>query len=541
MNKFSRLQAYFTNKEILKRLLVTFVLLFVFRALSKVPAPGIEANALQSIFGGSQSGFFNIANILAGGTLTQFSIISVGLIAFVNASIILQLLGTIVPKIEQIQKMGEVGQKMINQWTRLLTVPLAAIQSFGIYLLLKSNANSTGQQLIDNLSTFRVVSLVFTLTAGAMLLMWIAEIMSDAGLGGKRGGGTSIIVTAGILSALPTSITQAFSAITTSEFLKNVWISLGVEILLFLSFILILFVLVKIGKLAQKPKTVALKAVSNVFYFAFLMIIPISIYIIAKHDTAITENIRLVWKNNLARLDNVEFKFGFYVGMTIELIALITYFNESIRRVPIKFINRIRNNGQSSAISDETAYLPIKLLAPGVIPIIFATSLLLLPQILYRFLGGQIDKSMPRFGEFLRYMSESWLNQQTSIYFHLLQFMLVIGFSFFYIFVIMKPENIADDLKRSQSFIPNVRPGKETVTYISSIIAKVTFWGGIILATVSSLPFILGIYKSTVSSGMEAFIGGGTSILIVVSSILAVKIQLDAMVLSKNYEQFEEI
>jgi preprotein translocase subunit SecY len=437
--------------------------------------------------------------------------------------------------------MGEVGQKMINQWTRLLTVPLAAIQSFGIYLLLKSNANSTGQQLIDNLSTFRVVSLVFTLTAGAMLLMWIAEIMSDAGLGGKRGGGTSIIVTAGILSALPTSITQAFSAITTSEFLKNVWISLGVEILLFLSFILILFVLVKIGKLAQKPKTVALKAVSNVFYFAFLMIIPISIYIIAKHDTAITENIRLVWKNNLARLDNVEFKFGFYVGMTIELIALITYFNESIRRVPIKFINRIRNNGQSSAISDETAYLPIKLLAPGVIPIIFATSLLLLPQILYRFLGGQIDKSMPRFGEFLRYMSESWLNQQTSIYFHLLQFMLVIGFSFFYIFVIMKPENIADDLKRSQSFIPNVRPGKETVTYISSIIAKVTFWGGIILATVSSLPFILGIYKSTVSSGMEAFIGGGTSILIVVSSILAVKIQLDAMVLSKNYEQFEEI
>src|SRR5688500_17204748 len=117
MKKFSKLQAYFTNKEIIKRFLITIVLLFAFRLLSKVPAPGVEATALKDLFSTSGSGFFNIANILAGGTLTQFSIISVGMIAFVNSSIIMQLLGTVIPKIEQVQKMGDTGRKIINQWT----------------------------------------------------------------------------------------------------------------------------------------------------------------------------------------------------------------------------------------------------------------------------------------------------------------------------------------------------------------------------------------------------------------------------------------
>jgi preprotein translocase subunit SecY len=534
MTKFSKLKAYLTNKEILKRLAVTLVLLFVFRLFSKIPAPGIEPEALKKLFGDNPGGLFNIANILAGGTLTQFSIISVGLIAFVNASIILQLLGTIVPKIEQIQKMGETGQKIINQWTRILTVPLACIQSVGVYLILKS------QSLIDVMPMYRIVSLVFVLTAGAMLLMWIAEILSERGLGGKQGGGISVIVTAGILAALPNSIAKALNSITTSEFLRNVWVSFGIEILLFVGLLAFGALIVYLGKLLMRPKNKYTRWAGMFIYAIILAIIPIAIFLVFNLNTTLTNKISTPITTQFAKLNEVKYRFGFYLGITLELIGLITFFNESFRKIPVKFIHRIRTSN-ATVTQESSSYLPVKLLAPGVIPIIFATSMLFLPQVIYNFFGPYIEAHFVNFGTFLRYAATSWLNQQTSIYFHILQFILVVLFSFFYIFVIMKPENIADDLKRSQSFIPNVRPGKETVNYISGVIARVTFWGGITLAILSSLPFILGVYQSSVSSGMEAFIGGGTAILIVVSSLLAIKIQLDAMVLTKNYEQFEEI
>jgi preprotein translocase subunit SecY len=174
-------------------------------------------------------------------------------------------------------------------------------------------------------------------------------------------------------------------------------------------------------------------------------------------------------------------------------------------------------------------------------PIIFASSMLLLPQVIYRFFGTQISNRFQNFGQALKYASESWLNQQTSIYYVLLSFILIVLFSIFYITIIMKPDDVGDDLRRRNSFIPGVRPGKETIDYISTVVLRIGFWGGLVLALISSLPYIFGIYNTQQTTGLEYFIAGGTSILIVVPTILAIKMQLDALVLTKNYEQFEEI
>ncbi len=533
MKALSKLKAYYSNKEILRRLGITLVILFIFRLLSKVPAPGVEGDALQNLFGTSQNGFFNIANILAGGTLTQFSIISVGLFAFISASVIFQLLGPVVPQIDQLQKMGEVGQKIINQWTRILTIPLAAFQSFGIYLLLKS------QNLIQPLSVYRIISLMFVLTAGTMLLVWLAEYCSEEGLGGKRGGGISLIITAGILASLPTSITRGFSQITTSNFLKNFWISLGVETIIFFVVLALFLLLFYLGKVLLRAKQRNILIVNSIIYLLLIALIPAFVIFVVKFDSAFTNSIRTVWNTYTARLTDPEIRFGFYLGLTLQIIAVITFFNESFRKVPIKFISRIRSNASQNA--ENISYLPIKMLSAGVMPIIFSSSLLLLPQVVHRFLGTQIERKWPAFGQALSYAANSWLDQQQSIYYFILHFMLIVLFSMFFITVVMRPEDIADDLKNRKTFIPGVRPGKETIKYLSDVILKITFWGGFILAFISSMPFLLGLYKSTQQLGIEAFIAGGTSVLIVVPTILAVKMQLDALVLTKNYEQFEEI
>jgi preprotein translocase subunit SecY len=539
MDRFFKLKAYVQNKEIVQRVLFTLGALLVFRLLAKVPVPGVEPDALKNLFGGADSGFFNIANILAGGTLTQFSIISVGIFAYISASIIFQLLGPVVPKIDQLQKMGEVGRKIINQYTRILTVPLAAFQAFGIYLLLKSPVASSTGAIIDPLPVFRIVSLIFVLVAGTMLLVWISELISEYGLGGKTGGGVSVIVTAGILASLPSSIAQAFSQVSTSNFLRNFWVAFGVETLIFLALFVFVVGLFKLGKVLFKTKNRALTVLYSLLYVAFITALPAFIIYVLNVDSGLAANVKTVWNSYAGRLEEVETRFGFYVGMTLQMIAVITFFNESYRKIPIKFVSRIRSNMKATA--DSTSFLPIKILSPGVMPIIFASSMLLLPQVIYRFFGSQIERKFQNLGATLKFASEGWLNQQTSTYYQILHFVLIVLFGLFYITIIMKPEDVADSLRYRKSFIPGVRPGNDTINYLTDVILKVTFWGGLVLGVISILPFILGIYNSQVSSGIESFVAGGTSILIVVPTILAVKMQLDALVLTKNYESFEEI
>jgi preprotein translocase SecY subunit len=542
MRLIDKLKAYFTNKEIIKRVLVTLFILLVFRLLSKVPAPGIERDALEQLFGSAgpnQASIFNIANVIAGSTLSQFSIISVGLVAFISSSVIFQLLPPLIPAIEQLQKMGETGRKVIDQWTRILAVPLAGIQAFGIYMVLKSANNSFGRPLVEDLSNIRVAGLIAVLIAGTMLLIWLAELCSQHGLGGPRGGGVGIIITAGILASVPTSIVRAFSDFTTSDYLRNFWAAFGVEWLLFAAILVVALGLIWIAKYISKVQTPSSKIVLIGAYTVLLIAIPTVIGFIIKADYEWTRQVRTIWDANIARLDTVETRFGFFLGLTLQIIAITTFFNESIRRIPIKFISRIRTGARQSI--ESMSYLPLKLLSVGVMPIIFASSMLLMPEVIYRFFGEQIRNWNPSIGRFLEYASQGWLNQITSPYYHILHFMLAVLFSLLFITIVMKAEDIANDLRGRKTFIPGVRPGEETVNFLSDVIMKVTFWGGLVLATISILPYLFGLYNSSTPLGIESFIAGGTSVLIVVPTVLAVKTQLDAMVLTKNYERFEEI
>lgn len=535
-----KFKVYLTNREIIIRVFVTLLILFIYRILSKVPAPGIEQDALKSLFGGqNQSGLFNIANILAGGTLNQFSIISIGLFAYISASVIFQLLGSVVPKIEQLQKMGETGRRVIDQWTRLLTVPLAAIQSLALYFALKSANNIAGRPLVDELSIFRIVTLVLVLTAGTMLLIWLAEICSENGLGGKRGGGVSLIITAGIIASLPTSLVNAFSSFIGSDYLRNFWIAFGSEWVLFGIIFFIFVLLISFANFILKLKNHKLKFIYTVLYTIILIAIVTAIDLVIRNEFEITKQIRILIDTNVARLDTVETRFGFFLALTIQIIGLTVFFNESYRKIPIKFIARIRTYPDKS-LSD-MSYLPIKLLGVGVMPVIFASSLLFTPEVIYRFFGEQIKEWNGTIGRVLEYASQGWLNQMTSPYYHILHFILTVLFSLFFITIILKPEDVANDLKAKKTFIPGVRPGQETVDFLYNVIIRVTFWGGLVIATISALPYLFGLYNSTVPLGIESLIAGGTSILIVVPTVLAVKNQLDALVLTKNYEKFEEI
>jgi preprotein translocase subunit SecY len=429
--------------------------------------------------------------------------------------------------------MGEVGQKMINQWTRLLTIPLSAMQAFGIYLVMRS------QGYVDDLSAFRVVNLVFVLTGGTMLLMWIAELISQHGFGGKRGGGISLVITAGILSSLPVSITEAFANVNTSNFLRLFWISLAVETVLFLLLAGIVYVYYIAGRKIIKIHKKLIRYLLYLVYIGFVLVIPAFIIYVNNFDNQFTQDFLTWWRSYSTRLEDVEVRLGFYVGLAIQLIVLITFFNESYRKIEIKFINRIRSSNVKGL--ENESYLPIKPLAVGVMPIIFSSSLLLMPQVINYFFGPRIEDNWPQVGEILRYAAEGWLNQLNSPYYYFLNFILIILFSLFFITVIMDPEDVANSLRHRKTFIPGVRPGQETVDYISKVIFRVTFWGGMFIALLSTLPFILGIYEADVSSGIENFVGGGVSILIAVSTLLMIKMQVDAIVLTKNYEQFEEI
>lgn len=535
------IKSYFTNPEVLQRFFITLILLFAFRLLSKVPAPGVQRDALESLFGGSEQGIFNIANILAGGTLTQFSIISVGLFSYISASVIFQLLGQIVPRIKEIQKMGEVGRSIINQWTRLLTVPLSAFQAFAIYLVLKEGGGAfglQGQPVIEDLNLLRIITLIIVLVAGTMLLMWIAELVSIHGLGGSNGGGISLIITTGILASLPTSITAAFSNVSTSNFFGLFWTALAIETILFLIVGGLIYSLIKIGQLLFKLKSKYLRFLAYMIYSVFIASIPAFVLYVNNVDNKFTSDILLFLNSYTSRLEEVEIRLGFYTGLTLQLVVLITYFNEAVRKIQIKFINRIRSRNTPN---QSESYIPIKLLAVGVMPIIFSSSLLLLPQIIQYFFGARITQASPEWGAILNYAASSWLNQLTSPYYYALNFVLIVWFSMFFITIIMDPADVASSLKHRKTFIPNVRPNQETEEFLTKVILRISFWGGLFIGLLTTIPFLLGIYNSSVSSGIENFIGGGASILIVVATVMMIKIQLDAIVLTKNYEKFEEL
>lgn len=410
------------SPDIRKKLVVTAVVLIVFRLIAHVPAAGIDRSSLQSFFAGNP--LLSMLDVFSGGTLANFSIMALGLAPYINASIVLQLMTYVIPRLEELSKEGEYGQEKINQYTRFLTVPLAALQSFGMYTLLK------GQGIVPTLAPLSLIALIVSMTAGSIFAVWLGELISEYGLSN----GISFLIFAGIVARLPISLGQSVVVITAEDFLK----------------------------------------------------------------------------------------VGIFAGIAIVIIGLIVFMNEATRQIPINYARRVGRAGLS------TSYLPLRLNQAGVIPIIFAVSLVLLPSLLSQFLSGVQNPQISRIATQLA----TAFNPQSLIY-NLIYFSLVFGFTFFYTAIVFNPEKISENLQKQGGFIPGIRPGEQTSKYLSNVLNRITLAGATFLGLIAILP---SFFQSTL--GVANLAIGGTGVLIVVSVVLEITRELESQLVMKRYDQF---
>jgi preprotein translocase subunit SecY len=411
--------------ELRKRILFTAFIFVIFRLAAHIPVPAVNITALKDLFARNQ--LLGLLDIFSGGTLANFSIMALGLNPYINSSIIFQLLTMAIPKLEALQKEGEYGRKKINQYTRVLTVPLAALQSFGMYALLRN------QQIISQLDPLRIGTLVVTMTAGTIFLMWLGELISEKGIGN----GISMLIFAGIVGRFPVSIGQTIAVFNPESF----------------------------------------------------------------------------------------FNLIIFIAMSLAVIAGIVFINEAARKIRIQYARRI--SGQKM-YGGQSTYLPLRINQAGVIPIIFAVSLVLLPSMLGNFLQGVPNPVLARLAVGL-----AGFFRPNGITYNLIYFILVIGFTYFYTAVVFNPQKIAEEIKKYGGFIPGIRPGEPTVFYLNKILNRITLVGAIFLGLIAILPSIAqGL------TGIATMSIGGTGILIVVSVILETTKQLEAMMVMRSYEGF---
>jgi len=404
--------------------IITALILVVFRFTAHIPAAGMDRTSLKMLF--YNSPFLSLLDVFSGGTLANFSILALGLNPYINASIIFQLLAYVVPSIEALQKEGEYGQEKLNQYTKLLTVPLAAIQGLAMYSLLKS------QHVISSLSPLAVLSLVLTMTAGTVFAVWLGDLISEHGLKD----GISFLIFVGIVSRLPISLGQSVITFQSQDLLK----------------------------------------------------------------------------------------VGLFLGMALLVIAGIVFMNEAVRKIPIHYSRRSGN----SSLSPVTSYLPLRLNQAGVIPIIFAVSLVLVPSLISQFLANSANPILAHLAT-----GVGRVFSPQSLVYNLVYFLLIFGFTYFYTAVVFNPDKISENLQKGGGFIPGIRPGSSTAKYLSFVLGRITLIGGIFLGLVAILP---SFFQKTI--GVANLAIGGTGVLIVVSVVLEVIRQLEGELAMRKYETF---
>lgn len=413
----------FKSPDIRRKIVITSLAILVFRIVAHIPAAGIDSVSLKALFAGSP--LLSLLDVFSGGTLANFSIMALGLNPYINASIIFQLLSYVVPSLEELSKEGEYGQEKLNQYTRFLTVPLAAMQAFGMYSLLRS------QGVISSLSSPSLLGLILTMTAGTVFAVWLGELINEYGF--KNG--VSILIFAGIIARLPVTIGQAGAAIQTQDIMR----------------------------------------------------------------------------------------IAIFLALSVVIVGLIVFMNEAVRQIPISYARRA---GRVSI--PFSSYLPLRLNQAGVIPIIFAVSLVLLPSIITQFLTGIGNPNLVN----LAGRVANLFNPQSFLY-NITYFLLVVGFTYFYTAVVFNPEKIAENLQKNGGFITGIRPGSATTKYLSFVLNRITLVGAVFLGFVAILP-----------SFFQNFIGvanlaiGGTGILIVVSVVLEMTREIEAQLVMGKYEGF---
>lgn len=415
----------FKIPELRRKLIITAVIVLIFRIASHIPIAGINVAGIRELFANNQ--LLGLLDIFSGGTLTNFSILALGLNPYINASIIMQLLTMIFPKLEALQKEGEQGRQKINQYTRFLTIPLAVVQSIGMYTLLKN------QGLVEASNPINILAIIVAMVAGTIFTMWLGELLTEYGIGN----GISILILVGILARAPVVLFQTASVVEQTQLLT-----------------VLIFVL---------------------------------------------------------------------VGILVT--AAIVFVNEGRRQIQIHYARRF---SAGRRLNQAQTYLPLRVNQTGVIPIIFAVSLVLLPSFGSQFLAQSPVSFLQSIGRFLILHF-----QPNGVAYNLTYFLLVIGFTYFYTAVVFNPTKIAEEIKKYGGFIPGIRPGSATASYLNYILVRITLAGALFLGTIAVMPSV-----ASSLTGISTLVVGGTSLLIVVSVILDTAKQFESKLIEKNYDKF---
>jgi len=421
------------NKSLRNKILFTLLGIIVYRLASSISVPGVDTEAVRVVF--EQNQILGVFSAFTGGSAENFSILLMGISPYINASIIMQLMAVVIPKLETLNKEGEQGRRTVNRWTRYLTLPLALLQSYGMILLLNNSAAQAGTTLItDVYDPYIVVPLMLSITTGTIFLMWLGEIMTEKGITN----GISLIIFAGIVSVVPAIVGQ----------------------------------------------TLGLAIYDETKYLPFILITIVTLLL----------------------------------TMFVVLVA------EGYRNIPITYAgqgNRGINKGG----------LPIKVNQAGMIPIIFAVSIITFPSLIAQFFQGHpvADWVLTNFGG----------GQLSGVYIASL-FLFVLGFTFFYVSITFNPEEVAENIQKRGGYIPGVRPGKETATYLGQVSSRLNLWGGLFIGFLAAGPILLQRVFQELNLGTVQLLMSGSGIIIIVGVILELVRQVNTQLMQEDYDKYME-
>lgn len=418
----NKITVVFQDNILRKKIFFVLGALIVFRALASIPIPGVDQAKLTQFF--SSSEFFGLLNVFSGGGLSQLSIVMLGVGPYITASIIMQVMTIMSPKLKQLyQEEGGAGRKKFAQYSRILAIPLGLLQAFSFIKILEN------QQILANMSNLTLVTNLIVITAGSMLLMWIGELISEYGIGN----GVSLIIFSGIVAAIPGTLGQLYYTFDVS----------------------------------QIP-----------VYLAF-------------------------------------------IAVAAAVIVAVVVITEAERPIPVTYAKQVRGN---KVYGGTSTYLPLRINQAGVIPIIFAMSILLFPQMILQFLSSSANAALSSVsGTLLNILANSW-------FYAIAYFLLVFIFTYFYTAVTFDPDQISENLQKNGAFIPGVRPGKSTSDHIARILTRLTLVGALFLGLIAVLPLAIQGF-----TGITAVSIGGTALLIVVSVVIDLIKKIDAQVSIREY------
>ena len=423
----------FRTPDLRKKLLFTLFIIAVFRLGQQLPTPGVSQKAVQSCLASAstKTSLFQLLNLFSGGSISKLTVFALGIMPYITASIILQLLAVVIPRLETLRKEGQTGQARITQYTRYLTVGLAILQSTGIIALARAHELIPGctANLIPNPSITTITTMVIVMTSGTAVIMWLGELITDKGVGN----GMSVMIFTQIIAVVP-------------------------------------------GQL------------------------------------------QLVYENKGT------FEFALVILMGVAVIAFVALMEQAQRRIPIQYAKRMIGRRMYGGTS---TYIPIKINQAGVIPVIFASSLLYIPQLAAQLFGRNATSGWA-----------SWVQQNLVISdkpaYVISYFVLIVFFTYFYVSITFPPEEVADGMKKSGGFIPGIRPGGPTAGYLSHVVSRLTAAGALYLAGISLITVVaIGLLGATAQFPL-----GGTSIMIAVGVGLDTVKQIESQLQQRNYEGF---